>query len=83
MKIIFEWWSLWSGRNSMVVHIRINKDGYWSKRSQDDLLSAMREAKGIEIEEAEEIQVDNFIKELRDRTKELKRLNKEYKGESR
>jgi len=36
-----------------VVHIRINKDGYWSKRSQDDLIAAMRETKGIEIEEAE------------------------------
>ena len=57
MKIIFRWWSLWSGRNSRVVHITINKDGYWSKRSQDDLLSAMREVKGIgkgiEIEEDE------------------------------
>ena len=57
MKIIFEWWSLWSGRNSMVGHIRINKDGYWSKRSQDDLIAAMREARGIEIEEDENIKV--------------------------
>lgn len=57
MKIIFRWWSLWSGRNSRVVHIKINKDGYWSKRSQDDLIDAMREAKGIEIEEAEESKV--------------------------
>ena len=53
MKIIFRWWSAWNGRNARVVHIKKNKDGYWSKRSQDDLLSAMREAKGIEIEEAE------------------------------
>jgi len=50
----------------------------------DLINSRMKEAKGIEIEDAEEIQVDNhsfsvnFIKELRDRTKELKRLNKEY-----
>ena len=53
MRIIFRWWSLWNGRNWRVVHIRINKDGYWSKRSQDDLIAAMRETKGIEIEEAE------------------------------
>ena len=57
MKIIFRWWSLWNGRNSRAVHIRINKDGYWAKRSQDDLIDAMKEAKGIEIEDAEEIKV--------------------------
>ena len=57
MKIIFRWWSLWSGRNSRVVQVRVNKDGYWAKRSQDDLIDAMREAKGIEIEEAEENKV--------------------------
>jgi len=57
LKIIFRWWSLWDGRNSRVVNIRVNKDGYWSKRSQDDLIDAMKEAKGIgkgiEIEEVE------------------------------
>ena len=65
MKIIFRWWSLWNGRNSRVVNIRINKDGYWSKGSQDDLLSAMREAKGIgkgiEIEEAKKSKVAQHL----------------------
>ena len=60
MKIIFRWWSLWNGRNSRVVNIRINKDGYWSKGSQDDLIDAMKEAKGIEIEETEEIKVAQY-----------------------
>ena len=61
MKIIFRWWSLWNGRNSrtdgIVVHIRINKDGYWAKRSQDDLIDAMRGVKGVEIEEDEKNKV--------------------------
>ena len=53
MKIIFRWWSAWNGRNARVVYIKKNKDGYWSKRSQDDLIAAMKKAKGIEIEEVE------------------------------
>ena len=57
MKITFRWWSLWNGRNSRVVNIRINKDGYWAKRSQDDLIDAMKDMKGIEIEEAEKSKV--------------------------
>ena len=57
MKITFRWWSLWSGRNSRAVYVRVNKDGYWAKRSQDDFLSAMREMRGVEVEEAEEIKV--------------------------
>jgi len=40
-----------------MVQVRVNKDGYWSKRSQDDLIDAMRETKGIEIEDAEEIKM--------------------------
>ena len=55
MKIIFRWWSAWNGRNARVVQVRVNKDGYWSKRSQDDLIDVMRETKGIEIEEDENI----------------------------
>ena len=51
MKVIFSWWSLWNGRNSRVVHIAKTADGYWSKHSQRDLLSAMKEMKGIEIKE--------------------------------
>ena len=57
MKIIFRWWSLWNGRNARIVHITENTDGYWSKHSQRDLISAMKEAKGIEIEEAEKSKV--------------------------
>ena len=57
MKIIFRWWSLWNGRNSRVVYVRVNKDGYWAKRSQDDLIDAMRDMKGIEIEEDEKNKV--------------------------
>ena len=54
MKIIFRWWSLWNGRNSRVVYMAKTADGYWSKHSQRDLISAMKEAKGIEVEEDEE-----------------------------
>ena len=57
MKITFRWWSLWNGRNSRVVNIKILKDGSWSKYSQRDLISAMGDMKGIEIEEDEEIKV--------------------------
>ena len=55
MKITFKWWSLWNGRNARVVYIGVNKDGYWSKRSQADLLSAMRGQKGIDVEEGETV----------------------------
>ena len=51
------WRSLWRGRHLRVVHIRILKDGSWSKYSERDLLSAMRDMKGIEIEEAEKSKV--------------------------
>ena len=60
MKIIFRWWSFWNGRNARVVNIKILKDGSWSKYSQRDLLMAMRDMKGIEIEDAEEIKVAQY-----------------------
>ena len=33
------------------VNIEENKDGYWRRRSQRDLISALRDTKGIEVED--------------------------------
>lgn len=52
MRITFSWWHWLTGRNSRVVYIATNQNGSWSKHSQRDLIVAMKETKGIEVEDA-------------------------------
>ena len=51
MKIIFKSWNWINGRIIRTVDIRKTKDGYWRKRSQKALIAALKEEKGVEVED--------------------------------
>jgi len=52
MKIIFRSWSWLNGRIIKTVHIQKRKDGRWTKNSERKVLAALKEIKGIEVEDA-------------------------------
>lgn len=51
MKILFKSWSWKDGRHVRVVDVEENKDGYWRKRTQRALIAALKEHKGVEVNE--------------------------------
>ena len=51
MKILFKSWSWLNGRSVRIVNIEKTLDGYWRKRSQRALIAALKEMKGVEVED--------------------------------
>jgi len=51
MKIIFKSWSWLNGTIRRTVNIYETKGGYWRKRTQKALIAALKDHRGVEVEE--------------------------------